>query len=65
MTVEVVIKFETDNDAFQSDDRAFEIEYVINSTIEKMFPFVNGHPKNIRDVNGNIIGTCSYKDDGV
>jgi hypothetical protein len=61
--MELIIKINLDNDAFEGDnltDLAEEVEYCLTSVISKI---TNGHPNGkIMDSNGNNVGSFTVEE---
>lgn len=55
----VNIDFHTDNDAFQTSDNYAEVERVLSELALTVAQYSSG---NIRDINGNTVGTWSWND---
>lgn len=55
----VNINFHTDNDAFQASDNYAEVERVLSELALTVAQHSSG---NIRDINGNTVGTWSWND---
>jgi len=56
----VVIKFNTDNAAFDEENRNFEVSRILSKLASDIERGLQDESSIIRDINGNVIGSCEF-----
>jgi len=57
-----IIKFNTDNAAFDEENRNFEVSRILSKLASDIELGLLDESTVIRDINGNTIGSCEFKE---